>query len=86
MRQHGMYTADLIDHLCDSQINHQTRQCHPYRLDIHHRPWALQVARATIAMNTMADASHLTIDGAPALLHFSARQDVVAWAPERLDL
>ena len=32
----------------------------------------------------MAAASHLTIDGAPPLLHFARRQDVVAWAPTRL--
>ena len=57
---------------------------HPYRLDIHHRPWSLQVARATITMNTMAAASHLTLNGAPALLHFARRQDVVAWPPARL--
>ena len=35
-------------------------------------------------MNTMAAASHLTLNGAPALLHFARRQDVVAWAPARL--
>ena len=35
-------------------------------------------------MNTMAAASHLTLNGAPALLHFARRQDVVAWAPTRL--
>jgi hypothetical protein len=32
----------------------------------------------------MTSASQLTIDGAPALLHFARRQDVVAWAPVRL--
>ena len=56
----------------------------PYRLDIHHRPWSLQIARATITMNTMAAASRLTLNGAPALLHFARRQDVVAWPPVRL--
>ena len=35
-------------------------------------------------MNTMAAASHLTLDGDPALLHFARRQDVIAWAPTRL--
>ena len=65
-------------------LYHHNRQGHPYRLDIHHRPWSLQVARATITVNTMAAASHLTLNGAPALLHFARRQDVVAWAPTRL--
>lgn len=65
-------------------LYHHNRQDHPYRLDIHHRPWSLQSARATITMNTMAAGGHLTFEGAPALLHFAQRQDVVAWAPARL--
>jgi uncharacterized protein len=65
-------------------LYHHHRQGHPYRLDIHHRPWSLQAARAAIAMNTMAAANHLALAGAPALLHFARRQDVVAWAPTRL--
>lgn len=65
-------------------LYHHNRRGHPYRLDIHHPPWTLQVARATIAVNTMAAASQLTLDGEPALLHFARRQDVVAWAPTRL--
>ena len=60
------------------------RRGRPYRLEIHHPPWSLQLARATIATNTMAAASALTLNGAPALLHFARRQDVVAWPPVRL--
>ena len=66
-------------------LHHQDRRGRPYRLDIHHRPWSLQLARATIAINTMAAASHLTITGLPSLLHFARRQDVVAWAPTPAD-
>jgi hypothetical protein len=55
----------------------------PYRLDIHHAPWALQPAAATIARNTMAEASGIPLPAAPPLLHFARRQDMVAWAPER---
>jgi uncharacterized protein len=65
-------------------LYHQNRRGHPYRLDIHHRPWSLQIAGAAITMNTMAAASRLTLNGAPALLHFARRQDVIAWAPARL--
>ena len=65
-------------------LHHHNRQGHPYRLEIHHRPWSLQLARATITLNTMAAASHLTLNGAPALLHFARRQDVIAWAPTRV--
>jgi uncharacterized protein len=65
-------------------LYHHDRRGRPYRLEIHHRPWSLHVARAAITMNTMAAASHLTFNGGPALLHFARRQDVVAWAPTRL--
>jgi uncharacterized protein len=65
-------------------LYHHDRRGRPYRLDIHHRPWSLQSARATITRNTMAAASRLTIDGPPALLHFARRQDVVAWGPAPL--
>ena len=65
-------------------LYHHDRRGRPYRLEIHHRPWSLQLARATIAVNTMAAASHLSIDDSPPLLHFARRQDVIAWAPTAL--
>jgi uncharacterized protein YqjF (DUF2071 family) len=51
------------------------------RLDIHHRPWPLQVAEATITVNTMADAAGIRLPSIAPLLHFSRRQDMVAWPP-----
>ena len=65
-------------------LYHHTRRGRPYRLEVHHPPWSLQVAGAEIAANTMAAASGVTLNAAPALLHFARRQDVVAWAPVRL--
>jgi uncharacterized protein YqjF (DUF2071 family) len=65
-------------------LYHQTRRGNPYRLEVHHPPWSLQVARAEMQVNTMAAAGGVRIAGPPALLHFSQRQDVVAWAPEYL--
>lgn len=50
------------------------------RADIHHPPWPLQPARATLAVNTMAEAAGIPLTGAP-LLHFAERQDVVVWPP-----
>ncbi|MGH9372321.1 MAG: YqjF family protein, partial [Vicinamibacterales bacterium] len=52
-----------------------------YRLEIHHRPWPLQGAEATIDVNTMWPSA---IDGPPATLHFSKRQDMLAWPLERV--
>jgi uncharacterized protein YqjF (DUF2071 family) len=50
-------------------------------VDIHHPPWPLQTATATIAANTMARAAGIDLPGDPPLLHFARRQDVVVWTP-----
>ena len=55
------------------------------RLEIHHWPWALQAAEATIAVNTMADAAGIRLPSTAPLLHFVRRQDVVAWALREAD-
>jgi uncharacterized protein YqjF (DUF2071 family) len=75
--------AGSIEHFLTERycLYHHTRPGDPYRLEIHHRPWSLQRARATMILNTMAAANHLTVNGEPALLHFARRQDVIAWAP-----
>ena len=54
------------------------------RLEIHHRPWALQGADAEIAVNTMASAAGLQLPSGAPLLHFSKRQDVVTYAAHRV--
>jgi uncharacterized protein len=51
------------------------------RGQIHHPPWPLQAARATIEANTMAAPLGIELDSDP-LLHYSARQDVVIWPLE----
>jgi uncharacterized protein YqjF (DUF2071 family) len=56
----------------------------PYRLEIHHPPWPLQPAEADIRCNTMADAAGLSVADKTPLLHFSRRQDMVAWPPSTL--
>lgn len=49
------------------------------RLEIHHAPWALQVAEARLEINTMADAAGIRLPSTAPLLHFAKRQDVVVW-------
>jgi uncharacterized protein YqjF (DUF2071 family) len=56
---------------------------HAYRVEIHHPPWPLQTAEAEIAVNTMTDPCGIRLPSMAPLLHFSKRQDVVAWPPER---
>lgn len=51
-----------------------------FRADIHHRPWRLQPAEATITTNTMLP-SDLQLEAERRLLHFAAGQDVVVWKP-----
>ncbi len=51
--------------------------------DIHHPPWPLQDASAEIARNTVPP-DGLDVSGEPHLM-FSARQDVLIWALERVD-
>jgi hypothetical protein len=49
-----------------------------HRAEIHHPPWPLQPAQASVELNTMPpDALGLPDD--PPLLHVAARQDVVIW-------
>ena len=52
------------------------------RVQIQHGPWPLQPARADFAENTVGEAQGIPLPGAPPLLHFSRRIDVVTWAPE----
>lgn len=71
----------LTERYCLYHLNHQDE---PYRLEIHHAPWALQPGWASVAVNTMADASGLALPSREPLLHFAKRQDVVAFAPTTL--
>lgn len=57
----------------------------PFRGEIHHPPWPLQPAEATVELNTMAGPLGITLssDSDPyPLLHYSARQDVLIWPLE----
>ena len=65
-------------------LYHQDRAGVPYRLEIHHPPWSLQIAEAIVRTNTLAEANGLSFVGAPALLHFARRQDMIAWMPTPL--
>ena len=56
-----------------------------YRLEIHHLPWQLQPAEATITRNTMTEADGIRLPSIAPVLHFSARQDTIAWGPETLE-
>jgi uncharacterized protein len=71
----------LTERYCLYNRNHRGA---PYRLEIHHPPWPLQPAEAQFMRNTMAGAAGLRVPDVEPLLHFAARQDMVAWAPTAL--
>lgn len=50
-----------------------------HRAEIHHRPWPLQPAAASIDLNTMPP---LKVADDDPVVHYSARQDVVIWPLE----
>jgi len=52
-----------------------------YRLEIHHPPWMLESAEASIAVNTMTTPIGIPLPSSAPLLHFSKRQDAVCWGP-----
>ena len=65
-------------------LYNRDRSTRPYRLEIHHPPWSLHAADAEFAENTMALAAGIGLPATKPLLHFSWRQDMVAWAPSFL--
>lgn len=71
----------LTERYCLYNVGHRRA---PYRLEIHHPPWPLQPAEAEFTRNTMADAAGVSLPDTKPLLHFSRRQDMVAWGPSSL--
>ncbi len=55
-----------------------------YRGDIHHEPWRLQIAEASIEANSMASPVGLDLVEPPAALHFARRQDTFIWPIRRV--
>lgn len=53
-----------------------------FRANIHHHPWPLQPAAATIQRNTLTEAHGFTLPDTEPLLHYSERIDVLVWALE----
>jgi uncharacterized protein YqjF (DUF2071 family) len=77
----GSLAHFLTERYCLYHLDHRGAPC---RLDIHHPPWPLQPASATIVRNTLADANGVRLPDQDPLLHFVGRQDMVAWMSERL--
>src|SRR5688572_4979733 len=74
--QQGSLEYFLTERYCLYTVDNSFRA---KRLEIHHPPWPLQQAEATIAVNTMTEAAGIRLPSTAPLLHFSRRQDMVAW-------
>jgi uncharacterized protein len=55
-----------------------------WRNEVHHHPWPLQSATATIDANSMLAPHGLSVPDVAPLLHFAKRIDVVVWGAERV--
>ena len=73
--EEGSLERWLAERYCLYVVDEEGR---PLRADIHHPPWPLEPAWASIARNTMAAPLGIELDGEP-LLHYSARQDTLIW-------
>jgi uncharacterized protein len=71
----------LTERYCLYNLDHRGA---PYRLEIHHPPWPVQLAAAEFTRNTMAAAAGLPLPETAPLLHFAKRQGIVTWAPSVL--
>jgi uncharacterized protein YqjF (DUF2071 family) len=56
------------------------------RAEIHHAPWKLQEAQASFEVNAMTENLGIQTSGPPATLHFSKLQEMIAWAPQRVEV
>jgi uncharacterized protein YqjF (DUF2071 family) len=74
--ERGTLEYFLTERYCLYVMDRRSRPC---RVEIHHRPWALQPARLEITTNTMAEAAGAHLPPVAPLLHFAQRQDTVAW-------
>jgi len=55
----------------------------PWTADIHHRPWPLQPADATVDARALARAAGVELPGVAPLVHYAHRLDVLVWPPRR---
>jgi uncharacterized protein len=79
--QAGSLEHFLTERYCLYTMDHQRQVI---RGVIHHEPWKLQTAEAQLSRNTMAEAAGIGLPGNAPLLYFAKRQDMVAWAPQRI--
>jgi uncharacterized protein YqjF (DUF2071 family) len=76
----GSLEEFLTERYCLYSVDERGRL---HRAEIHHPPWPLRPAEATIELNTMAPGD-LALPSEEPLLHFAPVQDVVVWPLRRV--
>lgn len=51
--------------------------------DIHHEPWSLSPVAVELRRNTVSSAAGFSLSNTPALVQYSARQEVLIWPPKK---
>lgn len=77
----GTLDAWLTERYCLYAIDRKLRA---WRGEIHHGPWPLQGAQASIENNDMGRCHGFKLPDVKPILHFVKNIDVVAWSPERV--
>jgi uncharacterized protein YqjF (DUF2071 family) len=73
--------TDLEYFLTERYCLYVVRSGRVYRLDIQHRPWPLQPAKAAFHHNTMAHASRIVLPDTEPVLHFAKFLEVYIFMP-----
>lgn len=77
--RHGTLEHFLVERYC---LYAQSSAGRIFRCHVHHAPWPLQRAQATIDPRAMLAPHELVIEDVPPLLHFASFMDVVTWNPQ----
>lgn len=76
--------SSLADWLTARYCLYAVRGSRVLRADIHHLPWPLQPATASVQTNTMAASHGIHLPDRLPLLHFARSLEVLIWAPTRI--
>ncbi len=81
LRQPGTFEHWATERYCLYTVHEEV----VYRCEIHHSQWPLQDAGAELEINTVAEASGITLPDAKPLLHFARKLEVLIWPLRRAE-
>lgn len=79
----GSLEAWLTERYCYYTEPRDAHEGRLYRCEIHHPPWRLQMAQATICSNTMALSHGITLPATEPLLHYARKMQARIWPLHR---